>query len=114
MAGGAIAVVLYVAVRDLNSDMYTPRPEAFELLANDREITVAYCGSTADTIAAQSVREGAEAVVVSVRLHQKRDMFQNGTVVKVTFQLKAPLGGRTVEDDAGAPIPSGLQYLCPG
>jgi hypothetical protein len=108
------AVVFYVAVWEPNNETYTLRPETFELSADAREITVAYCGSTADRITTQSVREDDHAVTVSVRMRRERDVFQNGTAVKVTFPLKAPLGGRVVQDEAGAAIPSGRQYLCPG
>ena len=108
------AVVFYAAVWEPNNETYTLRPETFELSADAREIAVAYCGSTADWIATQSVREDDHAVTVSVRMRRERDVFQNGTAVKVTFPLKAPLGGRVVQDEAGVAIPSGRQYLCPG
>jgi len=106
--------VFYAAVWEPNNETYTLRPETFELSADAREIAVAYCGSTADWIATQSVREDDHAVTVSVRMRRERDVFQNGTAVKVTFPLKAPLGGRVVQDEAGVAIPSGRQYLCPG
>ncbi len=109
-----IAVVFYAAVWEPNNETYTLRPEAFELSADARQITVAYCGSTADRIAAQSVREDDHAVTVSVRMRRERDVFQNGTAVKVTFPLKASLSSRIVQDEAGTGIPSGRQYLCPG
>jgi hypothetical protein len=115
IAGVALtAVVFYGAVWGPNNETYTLRPETFELSADAREITVAYCGSTADRIATQSVREDDHAVTLSVRMRRERDVFQNGTAVKVTFPLKAPLGGRVVQDEAGAAIPAGRQYLCPG
>jgi hypothetical protein len=109
-----IAVVFYATVWGPNNGTFTLRPETFELSADAREITVAYCGSTADRIAVQSVREDDHAVIVSIRMRQGRDVFQNGTAVKVTFRLKAPLGSRIVQDEAGTAIPSGRQYLCPG
>jgi hypothetical protein len=108
------AVVFYAAVWEPNNETYTLRPETFELSADAREITVAYCGSTADRIATQSVREDDHAVTVGVRMRRERDVFQNGTAVKVTFPLRAPLGSRMVQDDGGTPIASGRQYICPG
>ena len=117
LAIGAVALiaVLYAAVWVPNSEpTYTLQPEAFELSADGREVTVAYCGTTADRIAGQSVREDDRAVTVGVRLRRERNVFQNGTAVKVTFPLKASLGSRIVQDEAGTAIPSGRQYLCPG
>jgi hypothetical protein len=111
---GLIAVVFYAAVWQPSDDTHTLRPEAFELSTDARQITVAYCGSTADQIAAQTVREDDHAVTVSVRMRQERNVFQNGTAVKVTFPLNAPLGSRIVQDEGGTAIVSGRQYLCPG
>jgi|SRR6478672_9955162 len=108
------AVVFYASVWGPNNETYALRPETFELSADAREITVAFCGSTADRIATQSLREDDHAVTVSVRMRREPDVFQNGTAVKVTYSLNAPLGGRVVQDEAGAAIPSGRQYLCPG
>ena len=111
---GLIAVVLYYAVWAPNQDTYAPRPEAFELSADGRGVMAAYCGSTADAVVTQSVREDDRTVVVDVRFRHRREQFQNGTVVKVTFALNAPLGSRTVQDAAGIAISSGRNYLCPG
>jgi hypothetical protein len=108
------AVVFYGAVWEPNGETSLLLPETFELSADAREITVAYCGSTADRIATQSVREDDQAVTVSVRMRRERDVFQNGSAVKVTFPLTAPLGGRVVQDEAGAAIPSRRPYVCPG
>jgi hypothetical protein len=114
VAAGLIAVVFYYAVWTPNQDTYTPRPETFELSADGREVTIAYCGLTADTVVTRNVHEDDRTVVATVRFRRRREEFQNGTVVKVTFALKAPLGSRTVQDDAGTAISSGRQYLCPG
>jgi hypothetical protein len=109
-----IAVVFYYGVWTPNQDTYAPRPEAFELLADGREVMIAYCGSTADFVVTHSVREDDRTVVVGARFRRRPEEFQNGTVVKVTFALNAPLGSRTLQDDAGTAISSGRQYLCPG
>jgi hypothetical protein len=111
---GLSAVLFYAAVWQPTYDTRMLQPEAFELSTDARQITVAYCGSTADRIAAQSVREDDHAVTVSVRMRRERDVFQNGSVVTVTFPLRAPLGSRVVQDEGGTAIPSGRQYLCPG
>lgn len=111
---GLIGVVFYYALWTPNQDTYAPRPEAFELSADGRRVMVAYCGSTADTVVTQSVREDDRAVVVGVRFRHPREQFQHGTVVKVTVALNAPLGSRTLQDDAGIAISPGRNYLCPG
>ncbi len=115
VAGVALlAAVVYVAVWEPNNETFTLRPETFDLSADAREINVAYCGSTTDRIAAQSVREDDHTVIVSVRMRRDRDVFQHGTPIKVTFPLKAPLGSRVVQNEAGTAIPFGGQYLCGG
>ncbi len=111
---GLVAVVLYYAVWTPNQDTYAPRPEAFELSPDGRGLMIAYCGSTADTVVTQSMREDDHTVAADVRLRHPRGEFQHGTVVKVTFALNAPLGSRTMRDDAGVAISSGRNYLCPG
>ncbi len=111
---GLVGVIWYYAVWTPNQDTYAPRPEAFALSADERGVMVAYCGSTADTVVTRSVREDDRMVVVGVRFRHRREQFQNGTVVKVTFALNAPLGSRTMQDDAGIAISAGRNYLCPG
>jgi hypothetical protein len=105
----AIALVVYLSSRDI----YTPRPEAYDLSSDGRQITVAFCGSNADTIDAQTLQENDRSVVVGIRLRQNRNVFQHGTAHTVTFTLKASLGNRIVRDGNGTPIRSG-QYVCPG
>jgi hypothetical protein len=107
---GGIAVAVYMPIWDT----YTPRPETYEVSADGAHITVAFCGSNADTIATQAIREDDRSVIVGVRLRQNRKVFQHGTSLKVTFALQGPLLSRVVRDEGGTPVPSGSQYLCPG
>jgi hypothetical protein len=109
-AAAAIGIAVYLST----SDTYVARPQGYELSADALHITVAFCGSNADTIAAQTVREDDRSVAVGIRLRQTRGVFQSGAVHKVTFALTAPLGSRVVTDDGGTAVPPGSQFLCPG
>ena len=106
-------VVLAVAVWLSARDTYTPRLEAYEVSADSGQITVAFCGTTAETVAAQSLRKDDINVVVEIRVRMERGFF-NGTVHKATFALRTPLGNRIVRDASGNPLPHGSQFVCPG
>jgi hypothetical protein len=105
-----IGLVAYVWIWDT----YTPRPEGYDVSADSREINVAFCGGTADTIDALTSREDARTVIVGARLRRHRDQFEHGTVLRVTFPLTTPLAGRTVRDPGGNAVTQGSQFLCPG
>jgi hypothetical protein len=107
-------VVLSLAVYVWVWDMYTPRAEGYELSGNSREINVAFCGGTADTIDARTLREDENRVVVGVRLRMHRDQFEHGTVQRASFALRTELAGRVVQDESGNAVPQTSQFLCPG
>jgi hypothetical protein len=106
---GAVAVVMAMST----SNTFTPRPEAYELSADGIQVTVAYCGSTGDTIASQTLREDERSVVVGVRLRQ-HEGFRNVTVVRVGYTLRSALSSRVVQGENGTAIPAGSQFLCSG
>jgi hypothetical protein len=109
-----LAIVVLGIVLGSAWDTYAPRAEGYELSANSREVTVAFCGGTADTVDARTLREDERRVVVGIRLRMHRDQFEYGTVHRITFPLRTELGGRVVQDEGGLPVPQGSQFLCPG
>jgi hypothetical protein len=114
-ASAAVAVIgaVVIAMAMSNANTYTPRPEAYELSADGIHVTVAYCGSTGDTFASQTLREDERSVVVGVRLRQYQG-FQNGTVLRVGYTLRSTLSSRVVQGENGTVVPAGAQFLCPG
>jgi len=112
--GVVVGVTLIAFVTYFFWDTYTPRPQAYEVSADGRQITVAFCGRTAETVSAQSLREDEQNVVVDIRLRMHRDVFQHGGAHKVTFALRGPLRDRIVRDGSGNAVPPGSQFLCPG
>ena len=109
-----VAIVALGIVLASTWDTYAPRAEGYELSANSREITVAFCGGTADTVDARTLREDERMVVVGIRLRMHRDQFEHGTVHRIVFPLKTELGGRVVQDEGGIAVPQSSQFLCPG
>jgi hypothetical protein len=95
-------------------DAYTPRAEGYELSANSREITVGFCGGTADTLDGRTLREDERRVVVGIRLRVRRDQFEHGTVHRIVFPLRTELTGRVAQDEGGNVVPQSSQFLCPG
>jgi len=106
---GAVAVVIAIST----ANTYTPPPVAYELSADGTHVTVAYCGSSGDTIASQTLREDERSVVVGVRLRQYQG-FRNGTVQKVGYTLRSALSSRILQGENGSVVPAGSQFLCPG
>jgi hypothetical protein len=107
-------VVLGFALYGSVWDTYTPRAEGYDLSANSREITVAFCGGTADSVDSRTFREDERRVVVGIRLRMHRDQFEHGTVHRVVFPLRTELDGRVVQDEGGNPVPQSSPFLCPG
>lgn len=115
VAAASVAVVgaVVVAMGLFTANTYTPRPEAYELSADGLHVTVAYCGSTGDTVVSQTLREDEHSVVVGVRLKQFQG-FRYGTVQKVGYTLRSVLSSRIVEGENGVAVSAGSQFLCPG
>jgi hypothetical protein len=107
-------VVLGLALFASVWDTYEPRAEGYELSANAREITVAFCGGTAETLDARTLREDERSVVVGIRLRVHRDQFGHGTVHRINFPLMTELGSRVVRDQRGNAVSQSQQFLCPG
>jgi hypothetical protein len=106
-----VAIALYAFVRDT----YVPQAlESYDLSADARGVTVAFCGATNETVIFQRAREDDRNVVIDLRLWADRSVFYNGTVHRVTFTLTTPLGDRVVTDASGRAVPRGAQFLCPG
>jgi hypothetical protein len=106
-----LAIGLYGVVRGT----YVPQTlESYDLSADSRNVTVAFCGSTNETVIFQRAREDDRNVVIDLRLWADRNVFYNGTVHRVTFTLTTPLGDRVVTDATGRTVPRGGQFLCPG
>ena len=106
-----IASALYVFVRDT----YVPQTLAsYDLSPDSRGVTVAFCGSTNETVIYQRAREDDQSVVIELLLWADRNVFYNGTAHRVVFTLAQPLGDRVVTDATGHAIPRGAQFLCPG
>jgi hypothetical protein len=112
LAGAAaIATALYA----LAADTYVPQTfESYDVSTDEREVTVAFCGSTNERVIFPRAREEDRSVVVDVRVWIARNYFHNGTVHRVTFELAAPLGERAVRDATRRAIPRRAQFLCPG
>jgi len=113
----ALVIVAIVALRIVVAstwDTYAPRAEGYERSANSREITVAFCGGTADTVDARTLREDERTVVVGIRLRMHRDQFEHGTVHRIVFPLTTELGERVVHDEQRSAVPQSSQFLCPG
>jgi hypothetical protein len=106
----AVAIALYMFLRDT----YVPEALAsYDLSSDSREVTVAFCGSTNETVIFQRAREDDGSVVIDLRLWVARNVFFNGTAHRVTFTLAKPLGDRVVTDGSGRAVPRGAQFLCP-
>jgi hypothetical protein len=112
IAGVAVvAIALYLFVRDI----YVPEALAsYDLSSDSREVTVAFCGSTNESVVFQRAREDEQSVVIDLRLWADRNVFHNGTAHRVTVSLAKPLGDRVVTDANGHLVPRGAQFLCPG
>ena len=111
---GVAALVAGIGVLALATyrDTYTPPPAGYSVSDNDREITVGFCGTTADTIEGRTFGEDDRSVTVGVRL-RAHSGFANGTAHKVTFVLREPIADRVVRDVGGTAVPRG-SYVCPG
>jgi len=112
IAGVAVvAIALYLFVRDT----YVPEALAsYDLSSDSREVTVAFCGSTNESVIFQRAREDDQSVVVDLRLWADRNVFYHGTAHRATFTLAKPLGDRMVTDASGHAVPLRAQFLCPG
>jgi hypothetical protein len=114
-SGIAGAAVVAIAAYMFARDTYIPQAlESYELSADSREVTVAFCGSTNETVIFQRAREDGQSVVIDLRLWAARNVFYNGTAHRVTFALEKPLGGRVVTDASGHAVRRGAEFLCPG
>ncbi len=73
IAGVAVvAIALYLFVRDT----YVPEALAsYDLSSDSREVTVAFCGSTNESVIFQRAREDDQSVVVDLRLWADRNVF---------------------------------------
>jgi hypothetical protein len=106
-----VAIALYLFARDT----YVPEALAsYDLSSDSREVTVAFCGSTNESVIFQRAREDDQSVVIDLRLWAARNVFYNGTAHRVTVALAKPLGDRVVTDAKGHLVPRGAQFLCPG
>lgn len=104
-----VGVATYVSP----ADTYVPRPEAYEVSGDSRQVTVAFCGGNGETVSAQDLREEGQDVVVGIRL-RRYEGFQQGGVHRVTFTLRAPLGDRVVRGESGTAVLRTSQFVCPG
>jgi hypothetical protein len=112
IAGVAVvAIALYLFVQDT----YVPEALAsYDLSSDSREVIVAFCGSTNESVIFQHAREDDQSVVIDLRLWAARNVFYNGTAHRVTVSLAKPLGDRVVTDANGHLVPRGAEFLCPG
>jgi hypothetical protein len=111
VVAAVVASALYLFMRDT----YVPEALAsYDLSSDSREVTVAFCGSTNESVIFQRAREEDHSVVIDLRLWVARNVFYNGTAHRVTVPLAKPLGDRVVTDANGHLVPRGAQFLCPG
>ena len=113
---GIVGVILLaIGLYGFARDTYVPQAlESYDLSPDSREVAVAFCGSTNETVIFQRAREDDRNVVIDLRLWADRNVFYNGTVHRVSFTLTTPLGDRVVRDATGRAVPRGGQFLCPG
>jgi hypothetical protein len=94
-------------------EIEAPQAEAYEI-SGDRQLTVYFCGSTADTIVWKIASEDAHGVLVGARMSRNRELFANGVTVTMSVELTAPLGDRVVRTESGKVLGRGKGFLCPG
>jgi hypothetical protein len=76
--------------------------DGYRRSADDRHVTATVILSQVDVVIGQSLREGRDGVVVSVRIRRPPAVTTSLAVFReVTFDLREPLGTRAVVDEGG-------------